>query len=427
MLYRLYKRIIPITTLALSTVAIAIFTPDFATAQSLPMSAQPIGNAQLVMIPDFTKISFENLPKIQVTAQLQQQLSQLLSPSALSNLVIGSYVSPEQYLTVGSLQALGLEQMSLQTITSLAGVDLGNVSLGQLGELTAQQTINSLLQSLPDLSHQPLSQAQPILDLVARQSGVTDLANLSDEFSSITVGQLVNALPDLGDLSLGSLGEKLNSYSLESIAGFAQLPLGNIQGASGVVLADLNATGLGKLSLSQFPNAPSLLPNVRFGMVDIALGNREKNRINPISGGVTESGFQAVSCHGNTDCPHIEVTDFAGGYYTGKQWMTASQQVPDGYGFLGNLFGNRGPAGNHPFGNAFRVTIESLDDARGTITLGLRFRWCQRAWFVDLGCTPYITPPLPLVVLQEKSAIPYAVPSNATVNAPISTSKSFSK
>ena len=328
---------------------------------------------------------------------------------------------------MGSLQSLGLEQMSLQAIASRAGVSLSNVSLGQLGELTSQQTINSLLQSLPDLSSQPLSQVQPILDLVTQKYGVTNLASLNDELSGITVGQLVQAFPDFGNLSLGSLGDQLNSYSLESIAGFSQLPLGNIQGASGVVLSDLNATGLGKLSLSQFPNAPSLLPNVRFGMVDIALGNREKNRINPISGGVTESGFQAVGCDGNNDCPHIEVTDFAGGYYTGKQWMTASQQVPDGYGFLGGLFGNRGPAGNHPFGDAFRVTIESLDEATGTITLGLRFRWCQRSWFVDLGCTPYITPPLPLVVLQEKSAIPYAVPSNASVNTPISTSKPFSK
>jgi hypothetical protein len=367
MFYRLYKRIIPITALALSTAAIAIFNADSATAQSLPLSTQPIGNAQSVMIPDFTKISFENLPKIQVTAQLQQQLSQLLSPKALANLVIGRLVSPEQYLTVGSLQALGLEQMSLQEIASRAGISLGNISLGQLGELTAQQTINSLLQSLPDLGNQPLSQVQPILELVFQKSGVANVIALSDEFSGVTVGQLVSAFPDLGDLSLGSLGDRLNSYSLESISGFAQLPLGNIQGASGVVLSNLNATGLGKLSLSQFPNAPSLLPNVRFGMVDIALSNREKNRINPISGGVTESGFQAVSCNGNNNCPHIEVTDFAGGYYNGKQWMTASQQVPDGYGFLGNLFGNRGPAGNHPFGNAFRVTIESLDEARGTV------------------------------------------------------------
>jgi hypothetical protein len=420
----LYKRIVQITALAISSAAIAIFNPDFTTAQSLPMSTQPIGNAQSVMIPDFTQISFENLPKIQVTAQLQQQLSQLLSPSALTNLAIGSFVSPDRYLTVGSLQSLGLEQMSLQAIASRAGVSLGNVSLGQLGELTSQQTINSLLQSLPDLRDRSMSQVQPFLDLVTQKSGS---ANLSGEMSALTVGQLVNTFPDLGNLSLSSLGDRLNSYSLESISGFAQLPLSNIQGASGVVLSDLNATGLGKLSLSQFPNAPALLPNVRFGMVDIALGNREKNRINPISGGVTESGFQAVGCDGNTDCPHIEVTDFAGGYYTGKQWMTASQQVPDGYGFLGGLFGNRGPAGNHPFGDAFRVTIESLDEATGTITLGLRFRWCQRSWFVDLGCTPYITPPLPLVVLQEKSTIPYAVPSNATANTPISTSKPFSQ
>jgi hypothetical protein len=423
----LYKRIVQITALAISSGAIAIFNADFASAQSLPMSTQLMGNAQSVMIPDFTQISFENLPKIQVTAQLQQQLSQLLSPSALTNLAIGSFVSPDRYLTVGSLQSLGLEQMSLQAIASRAGVSIGNVSLGQLGELTSQQTINSLLQALPDLNSQPLSQVQPILALVTQLSGSANLAHLSGEISSMTMGQLVNAFPDLGNLSLGSLGDRLNSYSLESIAGFAQLPLGNIQGASGVVLSDLNATGLGKLSLSQFPNAPSLMPNVRFGMVDIALGTREKNRINPISGGVTESGFQAVGCDGNTDCPHIEVTDFAGGYYNGKQWMTASQQVPDGYGFLGGLFGNRGPAGNHPFGDAFRVTIESLDEASGTITLGLRFRWCQRSWFVDLGCTPYTTPPLPLVVLQEKSAIPYAVPSNATANTPIFISKPFSQ
>ncbi|MFN9818451.1 MAG: hypothetical protein ACK56Y_10580, partial [Pseudanabaena sp.] len=234
----LYKRIVQITALAISSAAIAIFNPDFTTAQSLPMSTQLMGNAQSVMIPDFTKISFENLPKIQVTTQLQQQLSQLLSPSALTNLAIGSFVSPDRYLTVGSLQSLGLEQMSLQTIASRAGISLSNVSLGQLGKLTSQQTINSLLQSLPDLRDRSMSQVQPFLDLVTQKSGS---ANLSGEMSALTVGQLVNTFPDLGNLSLSSLGDRLNSYSLESISGFAQLPLSNIQGASGVVLSDLNA------------------------------------------------------------------------------------------------------------------------------------------------------------------------------------------
>ncbi len=213
----LYKRIIQITALAISSAAIAIFNPDFVAAQSLPMSTQPMGNAQSVMIPDFTRISLDNLSKIQVTAQLQQQLSQLLSPSALTNLAIGSYVSPDQYLTVGSFQSLGLEQMSLQAIANRAGVSLNNVSLGQLGELTSQQTINSLLQSLPDLSNHPLLQVKPILDLVTQKSGVANLAILNNELSGFTVGQLVNAFPDLGNLSLGSLGEQLNIAKKEIV------------------------------------------------------------------------------------------------------------------------------------------------------------------------------------------------------------------
>ena len=162
-------------------------------------------------------------------------------------------VSPDRYLTVGSFQSMGSDQMSLEAIANRSGVCLSSVSLGQLGELTSQQTINSLLQSLPNLRNQPLSQVQSILDLVIQKSGVANLASLSGEMSSVTVGQLVNAFPDMANLSLGSLGSQLNSYSLEEISGFAQLPLANIQGASGVVLSDLNATGLGKLSLSQFP------------------------------------------------------------------------------------------------------------------------------------------------------------------------------
>lgn len=421
----MFRHILPLTALAIPLIAIAVLNPHIAYAQSLPKVAQNTGNLQSPQIPDFTRISLENLPQIQVTPQLRQQLSQLLSPSALNNLTVGSLVSPDRYLTVGSFQSMGLEQMSLQAIADKSGVAIGNVSLGQLGDLASQLTISSLLRSLPELSNQPLSQVKPILDLALQQTGVANLASLGSE---LTVGQLVNAFPEFGNSSLSSLGSQLNTYSLDAIPGFAQLPLANIEGASSVLLSNLNAAGLSKLSLSQFPNAPTLLPNVHFGIVDIALGTKEKNRVNPISGGMTASGFQAVACDDSyAECPHIEVTDFLGGYYTGKQWMTAAQQVPDGYGFLGSLFGNRGPAGNHPFGDAFRVTIESLDEASGTVTLGLRFRWCQRAWFVDLGCTPYITPPLPFVVLREKNTIPYVVPSNATANLSLSTTKTKSK
>jgi hypothetical protein len=413
----MFKPIFQITALAISLLAIALFNEETAHAKSLP-TVSTIGNQQSAQVSDFTKISLENLPQVQVTTQLRQQLSQLLSASALNNLAVGTMVSPDRYLTVGSFQSMGLEQMSLEAIAGRSGVSLGNVSLGQLGDLVSQQTISSLLKSLPNLSNQPVSQVKPILDLAMQQTG---LASLNGELSSLTVGQLVNALPDLGNLSLSSLGDRLNTYSLDAIPGFAQLPLGNIVGASSILLSNLNVVGLSKLSLSQFPNAPTLLPNVRLGMVDIALGTKEKTRINAISGGITEAGFQAVPCDASySECPHIEVTDLLGGYYNGKQWMTAAQQVPDGYGFLGNLFGNRGPAGNHPFGDAFRVTIESLDEASGTISLGLRFRWCQKSWFVDLGCTPYITPPLPFLVLREKSTIPYIIPSNATANVSIS-------
>ena len=174
----MFRHILPLTALAIPLVAIAVLNPHITYAQSLPKVAQNAGNLQSPQIPDFTRISLENLPQIQVTPQLRQQLSQLLSPSALNNLTVGSQVSPDRYLTVGSFQSMGLEQMSLQAIADKSGVAIGNVSLGQLGDLASQLTISSLLRSLPELSNQPLSQVKPILDLALQQTGVANLASL---------------------------------------------------------------------------------------------------------------------------------------------------------------------------------------------------------------------------------------------------------
>jgi len=383
--------------------------PPPSSLQSVPTIEKNIGNSKTIRIPDFKNITLGNLPKVKVTSELQQQLSQILPASRIPTL--GSLVSPDQYLTIGSFRPLGIDSLSLDNIAALTGTLTGKVNLGQLGDLVASQTINSLLKSIPGLDGKLLGQVTPILDLALQQFG---LPTISGALSDLTVGLLSSNFPELGELSLGNLTSGLSSYALDAIPGLSELPLGDILGASSILLSDLNIVGLSKLALSQFPVNLDLVPNVRFGLVDITYGAKDQNRNNPISGGTTEAGFRAEPC--TTNCAHIEVTDLVGGFYTGKQWMTSAQQVPDGYGFLGSLFGNIGPAGNHPFGDAFRVTIESLDEPSGTITLGLRFRWCQKFLFVDLGCTPYNSPPIPFLALQEKSSIFYSIPSNALVN-----------
>ncbi|MFB2978430.1 hypothetical protein [Microseira sp. BLCC-F43] len=95
------------------------------------------------------------------------------------------------------------------------------------------------------------------------------------------------------------------------------------------------------------------------------------------------------------------------------EWMGTSQLVRGGFGSLGQLNGGKEPTGRHPFGDGFKVVVESVDEAKGTATLAMYFRICQRG-MPDLGCSPYFLGPLPLMVVKEKQPI---FVGNATIES----------
>ncbi len=130
-------------------------------------------------------------------------------------------------------------------------------------------------------------------------------------------------------------------------------------------------------------------------LVDLPLGTAEERISNTISGSY-EEGFN-VPCE--TECAHVELANWA----SGQRWISGKyQKVKGGEGLLGLVNGGFEPTGRHPFGSAFKVAVWDVSESEGRVDTALFFRYCQRGWFVDLGCTPYFLGPVPFLSYSEK-------------------------
>ena len=363
-----------------------------------------------VYVPDFGALSLNKFPAIRADQTLIDQLQKSSPQTDLRHLQLGSEVDPTQYLLLGGLissDAFGVGKLNLKQIARLSGANLRSANLSDFGDFVGLQTPKALTQAVPGFGERPLSQVQPIRDLVS--------GNSSSISETATVQQALNQFPELADAPLKKLGlDKLSGYKLGDLPGFASTPLDNLPLSEGVLVKDLKAARLGSIPLSKLPIAPKLANGVRFAEVDVILGVREQSRLRSISGTVPKNDeFQGVSCPGQS-CPHIEIHDVLGTQYSGYAWMDGRQKAKDGYGPLCLPFGCKGPVGNHPFGKAFRVIVTKPEEASGTIGVGLKFRACKRIAFIGKTCTPYFFPPLegglPLGRWKEKQIVPFVAP-----------------
>jgi murein DD-endopeptidase MepM/ murein hydrolase activator NlpD len=367
-----------------------------AIAQDLPLDSNiPTtlieADGQYAPVPDWSQITFGTLPAILTDGEFvaPDDVNQLLGYDLSRSWQAGDVAA--SYLKLGDFQTSLYPQIfNLYTIAQTTNLDPSQVALSGL-EMASWQTIDDLVTAIPGLGNYSVSEVAPIADLL--KDKLSSVPQMWDEDAigiQSTIGEVLNANPDLGKLSLGEL-ENLSGYSLTDIPDLINAPLQNFNDWGNSLIGGV--PGLADVPLSQMPNPVSV-----FGFlatVDVVYGTAESDRRNTISGS-TQEGF-SVPCQ--TNCAHVE---FAGNSTVyGKQWISGKyQEAKGGFGVLGVVNGGKEPTGRHPFGDVFKVAVWDVEESTGTVTTGLFFRVCYRG-IPDLGCTPYFIGPVPFLSFRE--------------------------
>lgn len=387
------------------TIAQLVALPGLEAQSSLPTAE--LGGA---IIPDWSQITFSTLPPVQSNGAFQasEDIATALGYNPSRSWQSGD--SMAQVLSLGDVQdAFGLEQFSLETIAGITGLDLGRVSLENLGP-AEWQSAASLVQAIPGLGQFPVEQVAPVFDL------------LSAHGIEVPFGETLGAIaadPVAGALQLADID--LSRYGLDAIPGLENVQLGNLANWQEALISEI--PGLSEVPFSEFV-APLLNGEWVIGMVDVVYGEQEADRVNVISGGLhteqqRQPQFTQVPCEQDS-CAHIELADplglsqvtaGAGFGLLGKQWISGnSQTVKGGFGPLALVNGGNEPTGRHPFGNTFKVVLETVDEATGRADFSIYFRICKHIPFIGKSCTPYFIGPFPWLTHYEEDPIFLGIP-----------------
>ena len=358
-------------------------------SDSLPEAVEvPTLQWQNTRLPDWNQITFSNMPSVTDSGSFE------VPPSVINQLgydpsrswYIGQ--KPDSFTMLGDFQdSFALQSFSLSQIADITNLNLETVTLNDFGVMKFQ-TLESLVDAVPELKKLKISEVTPIDDLLSQP--LFTRINFNQ-----TIGNLLRQSPNLGKLSFESLN--LKSYNLDAIPGLTDTNIASFDKWQGLYINEI--PGLNDVPFSQFPN-PINSTGTEVGIIDIAFGRNEQKRDRTISGSNKE-GFR-VPCM--KDCAHVELSGSPS--IKVKAWISGKYQlVRGGKGILGSVNDGKEPTGRHPFGSAFKVAVWEVSETKGTMFQTLFFRVCMRNSFVDLGCTPYIIGPVPFMTYREKDPI----------------------
>lgn len=384
----------------LSIMALGLIAASFIWFNSAPQAATepwiptvPVQwDEQYARVPDWSQLTFDTLPPLLSGGAIDLPGDLVSSLGYDPSRVWQAGQSVAEVLKLGDFQTSLYPQLfNLQTLAQFAQIDLNQVALGAL-ELVGWQRVEDLVAAIPGLGNLQLNQVPPLETLISEALPVSSLREFNG--NDLTLANLLAEFPDLGQLSLGQLGEQLNAFALTDIPGLTDISLQNFQDWGNSTIGGV--PGLTSVPLDQMPNPLSGVGAI--GQIDMVYGQAETQRQTTISGS-KQAGFQ-VSCEDS--CAHVEFAGTPGLH--GKQWISGQvQQVSGGEGFLSFVNGGQEPTGRHPFGDAFKVALWDIDESSGTVSTALFFRMCQRGGFLspDLGCTPYFIGPVPFMTYRE--------------------------
>ncbi|MGK7947269.1 MAG: M23 family metallopeptidase [Xenococcaceae cyanobacterium] len=328
--------------------------------------------------PDWQKLTFSRLGSIAEGGELLSRPDWDRAVGYELSRIWSAGDSPAEFLKLGDFQDSKVGDLTLDYILNLSLTEIDEVPLSAFG-LIREQTISSLVEAIPELGELKVFEVEPILELVG------------SDYANVEIGRLIDTT--LGDLGFDELN--LDDFSLSSIPFVNETPLSEFKDWQNSFLEQV--PGLWDLPLN-FIFGDGIFANGLIGIVDIAFGTAEAGIDNTISGSY-EEGFN-VPCE--TECAHVELAKWA----KGKRWISGKyQKVKGGEGLLGLVNGGVEPTGRHPFGSAFKVVVWETSEPEGRVDTALFFRYCQRGWFVDLGCTPYFIGPVPFLSYNEKDTM----------------------
>ena len=371
-------------SLAIVCMGIGLYGPIKDVRSQIPTTTISEG----VQIPDFSQLTFSNLPPLPSSGSVPQQPLNVIEslgydPSRLWN--AGDAVA--NVVSLGDFQeAFRLQEFQLDQILGITGFIGDQFSLADAGFLQTQ-SIADVVGAIGLENFTP-SQIAPLGDLLSA-SGVSGV------IGNETFGELLNNPQVANILQTLELGQiDLSQYGLDAIPGLSSTQLSQFPGWQGALISQV--PGLSDVPFDQFPNAINLPFTIPIAKFDVPYGTAEAQRIDTVTGSYQE-GF-AVPCN-QSSCAYLELTDAISlgplASMHGKQWIAgASQQVQGGTGYCSGTE----PTGRHPFGASFKVVLENVVESEG--------RGDFYAYFsLDCGFgsrTPYIFPLFPLPSVYEK-------------------------
>ena len=224
--------------------------------------------------------------------------------------------------------------------------------------LVGQQTLETLVEAVPDLGLETAADVLPIADLLT-QAG---FSNLNLDLATLIENE------EIANLELDSVN--LSEYTVDSIPGVENAKLGNFEGYQESYVSEV--PGLSDVPLSEYPEALEGIGNFS-GRVDFVWGSAESNRNRTISGSYIE-GFN-VPCQSN--CEYVELDDLENAgtigqsNFEGKQWISGREHWVAGG--TGCFSGGREPTGIHNFGDSFKTVLWTTDETSDTATVMMFF------------------------------------------------------
>lgn len=354
-----------------------------------------------VPVPDWSKINFDSM---KFSSAGEVEFPNIKDLKLKGKRVWSAGQSLAEVMQLGDFEAteFKIENLNLSQISKITDTSLKNLKLSDF-ETLKWQSLGDLASAMPGLSKLEVADIPAIDDLVSKVTG--------DATSSLTVGEALESYPKLETAELGKY-LKLDKYKLTSIPGIEKAALKKFSNWENTIIGKV--PGLGKVPFDQLPGVP--VPDISFiGKVDVVLKEVENGRWKSISGSEQE-GFN-VPCY-NKKCAHIEVA--GNDNLTGAAWMSGKfQKVKGGFGILGGVNGGKEPTGRHPFGKSFKQVIWDVNEADGSITTAMFFRFCKTIPFVGRTCTPYFIGPVPFLNYSEMDSIilgtPLTVPKKPTL------------
>ena len=366
-------------------------------------------------VPDFSQVTFAQLPALQEagTIALPAEIAPNLGWNPTRSWSVGTPLS--NVLQLGDLeQTFALQTFNLDTIAPLAGLDLNQVSLSNL-KLLQNQTIATLVNTIPGLGNLPLNQVAPLFELVNGKLPTLGLGWKLDTLARQPLSAIANN-DLLGGLSLNNLD--LNQFSFTSIPSLNQVAIASFKGWEGTPISGI--PGLDKVPFGSFPLNPFQLLGT-IARHDMTYGGdraHKESRQTPTKFSITGSdkvGFH-YNCVQAKGCDYIELNapGYSGlgalsdpGQLHGARWIRGgkgdgAQMVPGGRGILGKLNGGMEPTGQI----VLRQSLQGRPDRHR------RINWLWQIWAVlprlhqevirQFGLHPLLHRPRPLALDSRK-------------------------